>query len=138
MRDTLGIGMGRAVAQFMAVFAAALGLLNAQCLAVCTAQFCKPNPKPAAPVEHTSSHCHPRTSEDKPSAPSESKRCAHETVNQSNWEEVKPLVLSYTPTVELHHLPPQAFSMTSAAREISADAVSPPLPGIVSVTVLRI
>ena len=138
MHDTLKTEMGRTVAQVMAVFAVVFGLLNAQCLAVCTANSCKPVAKRPAPVKDASSHCHPKPAQDNRQAPTEGKQCAHETLDQGSWQEVKPVLVSFTPTVELQHVPIQTLSFASAAREILADAVSPPSPGIVSVTVLRI
>ena len=138
MRDTLKTGMSRTVAQSVAVFAVVFGLLNAQCFAACTAISCAPAPKRVAPVERASSHCHREPADKTPTAPVENKQCAHETLELRSWQEVKPVTLSYAPAVELHNIPEQTLFILSAPREISPDAVSPPLAGIVRSTVLRI
>lgn len=139
MRDTLKTGMTRSVAQVVAVFTVAFGLLSAQCFAVCTAQSCnKAAAKPAAPVERGSSHCHSETANEEPSAPEERKDCAHESLEIGSWQEVKPVALSYTPSVALQSLPEHTLVIPSVLREISAQAVSPPLTGTLRSPVLRI
>lgn len=138
MRDTLKTGMSRSVAQVVAVFTVAFGLLSAQCFAVCTAESCKGVAKAAAPVERASSHCHSEPANEKPSAPEERTDCAHESLGSGTWQEVKPVAVSYTPSVALQSLPEHTLVIPSVPREISAHAVSPPFAGILRSTVLRI
>ena len=138
MRDTLKTGMSRTVAQVMAVFAVAFGLIGAQCLAVCTTESCKAAAKPVVPVERGSSHCHSEPANESPSAPEERKDCAHESLESGSWQEVKPIAVSYIPSVELQKLPEHTLVIPSVLREISSHAASPPLTGTLRSTVLRI
>jgi hypothetical protein len=139
MRDTLTIGMGRTLAQVMAVFAVVFGLLNAQCLAVCTARSCKNDSGPVAPVTRADSHCHPAPAKEEPTSPAKSKGCAHETIERATWQEVKPVVLSFTPSVELYHFPANApFTLPRGREIICLHSASPPSAGNVQTSVLRI
>jgi hypothetical protein len=140
MRDTLKTGMSRTVAQLVAVFTVAFGLLSAQCFAVCAAESCNKvaAAEPVAPIERASSHCHSEPANEQPSAPEERKDCAHESLESGSWQEVKPVAVSFPPSLELQSLPEHTLVIPSVLRDTSASGASPPLTGLVRSTVLRI
>jgi hypothetical protein len=139
MRDTLKTGMTRSLAQLVAVFTVAFGILSAHCFAVCAAEPCKEAAaKPVAPIERASSHCHSEPPNEQPSAPEERKDCAHESLESGSWQEVKPVAVSFPPSLELQSLPEHTLVIPSVLRDTSASGASPPLTGLVRSTVLRI